>query len=250
MLFSFLTYLQPTHYFQLYRKDGSSIFPIPSELPESILKQLKPNPTFKSELAQTYDLSWQAIQKGYIGDAPTYRRFKKLPLVDEYRFVRLYFHKAWVLYVLLLRLCCLKNPIQEIKSWIQTRHIKRLNYLSSPIAHPSWNGATGIPNEKVSIIIPTLNRYPYLKDGLKDLEQQTHSNFEVLVVDQSEPFDAKFYKQFSLDIKVIRQEEKALWLARNMAIEQASSDLLLLYDDDSRVDKRLDCQSPKVSFGF
>ena len=142
-----------------------------------------------------------------------------------------------MLYVLFIRLFSFKNPIQEIKSWIQTRSIQRIAYLKTPIAHPRWNTASEEKfTEKVSVIIPTLNRYPYLKEGLKDLEQQTHTNFEVLVVDQSEPFDAKFYKQFSLDLKVIRQEEKALWLARNTAIEQASSDLVLLYDDDSRVD--------------
>jgi|TARA_R100000479_G_scaffold33554_3_gene14181 GT2 family glycosyltransferase len=236
MLFSFLKYLQPTHYFQLYRKDGSSIFPIPSELPESILKQLRPNPNFENELAQSYDLSWQAIQKGYIGDTLTYTRFKKLPVVDEYRFIRLYFHPAWVLYVLFLRLCSFKNPVVEISAWYKSNGTKRSPYLKTPLTYPNWNTTAYTSQEKVSVIIPTLNRYPYLKDGLKDLEQQTHTDFEVIVVDQSEPFQEAFYKQFSLDLKVIKQEEKALWLARNTAIEKASSDLLLLYDDDSRVD--------------
>ena len=77
MLFSFLTYLQPTHYFQLYLNDGTSVFPIPEQLPESVLEQLAPNPVFTSEQAKTYDLSWQAIQKGYIGEAPTYTQFEK-----------------------------------------------------------------------------------------------------------------------------------------------------------------------------
>ena len=33
MLFYFIKYLQPTHYFQLYKKDGNSVFPVFSELP-------------------------------------------------------------------------------------------------------------------------------------------------------------------------------------------------------------------------
>jgi len=35
---------------------------------------------------------------------------------------------------------------------------------------------------------------------------------------------------------VIRQEEKALWKARNACLAKATGDLILLFDDDSRVD--------------
>ena len=238
MLFSFLKYLQPTHYFQLYRKDGSSIFPIPSELPESILKQLKPNPTFKSELAQTYDLSWQAIQKGYIGDAPTYRRFKKLPIVDEYRFVRLYFHPLWGLYVFLLRLISFKNPIAEWSGWHDSKNVKRKNTSDLVIAYSDWEKKDSkLINEDilVSVLIPTLNRYDYLKDVLLDFEKQAYSNFEILIVDQSQPFQEKFYEQFNLNINLIRQEEPALWLARNTAIQKSKGSIIALSEDDVRV---------------
>src|SRR5690606_1307014 len=70
---------------------------------------------------------------------------------------------------------------------------------------------------------------------LHDLERQEYRSFEVIVVDQSDPFDAEFYEQFSLDLQVVRQEEKALWKARNDAIRRARGELILLFDDDSRV---------------
>ena len=35
----------------------------------------------------------------------------------------------------------------------------------------------------------------------KDFEKQDFKNFEVIVVDQSEPFNEDFYKTFKLDIK-------------------------------------------------
>ena len=72
----------------------------------------------------------------------------------------------------------------------------------------------------VSVVIPTLNRYTYLKDVLEDLEKQDYENFEVIIVDQSEPFQKEFYDQFDLNIHLIYQEEKALWLARNTAIKK------------------------------
>ena len=75
----------------------------------------------------------------------------------------------------------------------------------------------------------------YLKDVLKDLEQQDYSNFEVIVVDQSEPFNAAFYDNFKLEINIIRQEEKALWLARNTAIKNAKGAFIALSEDDVRI---------------
>lgn len=108
MIFHFLKYLQPTHYFQLLRNDGSSIFPLVLKLPQEIIVQLEPEIKFESEKAREYDLSWQAIQKGYIGNTETYTSFEKLPIIDEYRFLRKYFHPVWVFYVLMLRIFLLK----------------------------------------------------------------------------------------------------------------------------------------------
>jgi hypothetical protein len=73
------------------------VFPKVEELPESVLAHLSKDDAYYSQIAKDYDLSWQAIQKGYIGEADTYINFEKLPLSDEYRFIRKNFHQAWVL---------------------------------------------------------------------------------------------------------------------------------------------------------
>ncbi|MEO8774588.1 MAG: glycosyltransferase family A protein [Gelidibacter sp.] len=238
MPFNFLKYLQPTHYFTLTKcKDGST-FPMVEKLPVDVLRQLNVDHQFQNELARNYDLSWQAIQKGYIGDAETHQDFETLPLVDNYRFIWKYFHPAWVVYVLLVRLLGLKNPIKELKAFYITKNTKRSDYLQTPIVYADWTDFESklvARQPKVSVIIPTLNRYVYLNDVLKDLELQDYSNFEVIVVDQSEPFQEEFYKDFKLDLKLFYQEEKALWLARNKAIKKAKGDYVLLFDDDSRV---------------
>lgn len=238
MLFQLLKYLQPTHYFQLYRKDGSSIFPIVEKLPKEIIAQLDPDPNFKSEIGKEYDLSWQAVQKGYIGNAETYRFFQKVPLCDEYRFLRKYFHSVWVFYVLVLRLIWFKNPFSEISAWRKSRDAKKSDYIKNPIKYPEWeNFRSSLITEKpmVSVVIPTLNRYEYLKDVLEDLEKQDYKNFEVIIVDQSTPLQEAFYQDYDLNILLIYQEEKALWLARNEAIKKSKGEYILLFDDDSRV---------------
>ena len=240
MLFDFLKYLQPTHYFALLRKDKNSVFPIPESLPSNIQVQLNLDNNYESVKSQEYDLSWQALQKGYIGNAKTYTSFKKLPIKDEYRFIRKYFNAVWALYVLILRLLSFKNPFTEFPAWFASRNTKRSNYLQTPIKYLDWENFDSNllkENPLVSVVIPTLNRYEYLKDVLKDLEKQDYKNVEVIVVDQSEPFQKEFYTDYKLNINIIHQEEKALWLARNRAIRKSKGDLLLLFDDDSRVEK-------------
>lgn len=238
MLFEFLKYLHPTHYFQLFRNDGSSIFPIMEKLPREILEQLEAEPKFESELARQYDLSWQAINKGYIGETETYTSFGKVAVADQYRFLRKYFHSAWVLYVLMLRLLSFKNPIREIAGFKKSSNVKRSDYLKRPIRYQAWEAMeSSLIAEKplVSVVIPTLNRYKYLKDVLADFEKQTFTNFEILIVDQSQPFQRDFCKDFNLRINHIHQEEPALWLARNTAIEQALGSIIALSEDDVRI---------------
>ncbi|MBF31774.1 MAG: glycosyl transferase family 2 [Aequorivita sp.] len=239
MLFHFLKFLQPTHYFQLYRKDGTSIFPMVEHLPKEIIAQIQPESKFKSEKACEYDLSWQAVNKGYIGNAEVYTTFDKIPEVDEYRFLRKYFHPVWVFYVLILRILSFKNPLREIADWSNSRNVKRSTYQQNTIEYGHWtlyDSALIKENLLVSVIIPTLNRYQYLKDVLEDLEQQEYRNFEVIIVDQSNPFREDFYTNFKLDIKLVHQTERALWLARNHAIEISKGEYILLFDDDSRVE--------------
>ncbi len=239
MLFQFLKYVQPSHYFQLYRKDDSSVFPIIEKLPIEIIEQLQPESKVKSEKSKEYDLSWQALQTGYIGNAITYNSFEKLPIVDEYRFLRKYFHSVWVFYVLIVRLFSLKNPFRELSAWKRSSDVNRSNYQLHPIVYSEWDSFQSSlvsQNPLVSIIIPTLNRYEYLKDVLEDLEKQGHKNFEVIIVDQSNPFQKDFYKNFKLDITLVHQTERALWLARNHAIAISKGEYMLLFDDDSRVE--------------
>ncbi|GAA4267982.1 glycosyltransferase family 2 protein [Hyunsoonleella aestuarii] len=240
MLFRFIKYLQPTHYFQRYKNDGKSIFPIAENLPRNILMQLTHDTNYLSKQGQNYDLSWQAIQLGYIGEAKTYTSFDNLPLHDNYVFIRKYFNKVWVFYVFLMRIFSFRNIFKEFSAYFKTRHVNRINYLKQPLKYDSWKGFDSELlklNPKISVIIPTLNRYEFLKDVLKDLERQDYKNFEVIIIDQTDAFQEHFYKSFNLNLIVDKQKEKALWLARNNGIRMSKGEYLLFFDDDSRVKK-------------
>lgn len=236
MLFKFLKYLQPTHYFRLYKYSGTSVFPV---VDEHISKQFPHDENYKSVIAKQYDQSWRAIQNGYIDCEKTIDEIKELSVYDNYVFARKYFSKIWVFYVLFLRVFNFKNPLKEISNFYRTRHVNRYLAGTETIKHSKYldyNSQLLIAKPLISVIIPTLNRYQYLKDVLEDLEQQDYKNIEVIVIDQSEPFRRHFYDDFNLDLRVDYQEEKALWLARNKAIKQSKGDFILLFDDDSRVE--------------
>lgn len=238
MLFQFIKYLQPISYFTLKNTLGEYIYPNPDFLSESVLQYLIKDTAYKSKYAIKLDLAYQAVARGYIGDCEKLKTIEKIPIQDEYHFLRKNFSPYWVFYTFLLRIITLKNPFLEFLGYLKTFKTKRIRYHNSPILYEDWENFDSEllkENPKVSVVIPTLNRYQYLKDVLHDLEQQTYKNFEVIVVDQSEPFQKEFYTNFDLDIQLIHQEEKALWLARNSAIESSKAECIALSEDDVRI---------------
>lgn len=220
------------------RRKGNYVFPKTTELTEDVLAFLNSDRRYISEVARQYDLSYQAVEKGYIGNAEKIEVIEKLPVADEYRFIKKYFSTFWYCYILLIRLITFHNPIKEINGFVRSLSVPRTSISKDPYRYVEWeffDSKLLKIRPKVSVILPTLNRYQYLKDVLKDLENQDYQNFDVLITDQSEPFLKNFYSNFALDIKLTYQKEQALWLARNNAVELSDSEYLLLLDDDSRV---------------
>lgn len=241
MLFEFLTYLRPVWFFNLKPQKDYNYFPHQEDL-KAVGFELSIDSAYQSVDAQERDLAWQAFQLGYIQPNElkgiSYWQRIKLPLTDEYRFIRKNFHSAWVYYVLMCRLLSFKQPLRELKGFLNTRRVQREVYHHTPFqykAYDTFQSTLMASNPLVSVIIPTLNRYVYLKDVLKDLEQQTYKNFEVIVVDQTDDFQKDFYKGWNLDLTYWFQKEKALWKARNEAIKASKGEYVLLYDDDSLV---------------
>lgn len=268
MLFKFNKYTSPNWYYNISSEKSfhNNFFVDYRSLSNEHQKQLDIDSSYSSEGATLCDVAYQILQKGIMDKGakpltvtPTKENKVDIRLfgdyditidrgvlivnkVDNYRFVRRFYGSSHALMILTMRLLSLHNPITELAAFIKTRRVKKVPLFTT-------NGFTEYKNlydnfdskliqskPKVSVIIPTLNRYEYLKDVMIDLENQDYKNFEVIVVDQSEPFNEAFYKGWKLDLKYYHQAEKALWLARNFAIKRAVGEYVLLYDDDSRVD--------------
>ena len=87
---------------------------------------------------------------------------------------------------------------------------------------------------KISIVIPTLNRPVELSNTVADLLRQSHDDFEILVIDQSEETIAMKNKAAMQMEKLVYfwQEEKSASLARNRGLQLATGEITLFIDDD------------------
>lgn len=86
--------------------------------------------------------------------------------------------------------------------------------------------------KKISIIIPTINRYQDLKNTVGYLKNQTIQNFEIIIIDQTPK--QKFQNLESIDNRIIHiwSAIKSASAARNIGIRRADSAILLFLDDD------------------
>jgi glycosyltransferase involved in cell wall biosynthesis len=85
----------------------------------------------------------------------------------------------------------------------------------------------------LSVVIPTLNRYEDLKNTLTDLTNQQFSDFEVIVIDQTDdPASEDSFKFESLNIVWQQLTVKSASVARNIGLLHSRSDIVLFLDDD------------------
>jgi glycosyltransferase involved in cell wall biosynthesis len=92
-----------------------------------------------------------------------------------------------------------------------------------------------LENKKVSVVIPTYNREECLIDLLNCLVQQDYSNFEILVIDQSEVLTSKkelAIKQYPERLKYFKITDRGRSLAKNYGIIFSTGDIILFCDDD------------------
>ena len=57
--------------------------------------------------------------------------------------------------------------------------------LPAPFNYGSSSSTSDAPKARVSVLIPTLERYPYLRTLLDQLRSQTVRPYEIIVVDQT-----------------------------------------------------------------
>lgn len=95
--------------------------------------------------------------------------------------------------------------------------------------------------DKVSVVIPTYNRFKYLLNTIKSVHEQTYPNIEIIVVnDRSTEMEYYHYDWDSTNVKIIHLEINSKQIfgfacagfVRNKGIELSSGKYIAFCDDD------------------
>lgn len=92
--------------------------------------------------------------------------------------------------------------------------------------------------KKISIIIPCYNSYKYMERCLRNFEEQTLKNFELIIIDDCSTDDTYFklleYKNKSfLDIKIFKLEKNSgPGIAKSKGVELANCEYIMFCDSD------------------
>jgi teichuronic acid biosynthesis glycosyltransferase TuaG len=95
--------------------------------------------------------------------------------------------------------------------------------------------------DKVSVVIPTFNRFKYLLNTIKSVKEQTYKNIEIIVVNDcstEKEYYAYDWKKNNLKIIHLEQNTKTIFgyacagFVRNKGIEIAGGQYIAFCDDD------------------
>jgi GT2 family glycosyltransferase len=95
---------------------------------------------------------------------------------------------------------------------------------------------------RVTVLLPTIERYPYLRPLLDQLRQQTVRPAEIIVIDQTPVAarDTAIARDFAdLPLKLLVLDEAGQCRSRNAGLRVATGDYVLFLDDDDEIQPTL-----------
>ena len=112
-----------------------------------------------------------------------------------------------------------------------------------------------IKNPKVSVVIPTFNRFEYLIHSLDSVASQTYKNIEIVIVNDGSDDQRYYTDSFKKNKKIVNLEKNQKLIhgfgpgsIRNFGIDVAEGDYIaFLDDDDIWLDHKLEFQIEKLS---
>ena len=160
-----------------------------------------------------------------------------VPLDDEIRFLRLRFGRMWTAWG------CWRHWRRGAalgRTWRAYRRPQPpgIQPPAAPLHTPEPPAAPAAAWPTVTILIPTLDRYPHLFNLLDQLRRQTAPPLEIIVVDQTTPgdYDPTWPARFAdLPLRVIRREQPGQCSSRNAGLLLARGETVLFLDDDDEV---------------
>lgn len=95
---------------------------------------------------------------------------------------------------------------------------------------------------KVTVAICTLNREEVLRQLIEDILAQHYQPLELLIIDQTpvlSPEMERYYHQHPQQLTLVRMKAQGQGQARNLALRQATGEIILYFDDDVRLEPKI-----------
>ena len=203
------------------------------------------DPGFRTLAAAALDFGHRCIASGVLmrhvpallgGEMPT-APAPEIPLEDELRFLFNRFGAKWTRWAVLRSVLSGRRPARE-----SLANLGRLTRSPRPSSPPPYrDSATPAAARRkgaVTVLIPTVDRYPYLETLLDQLRRQTVPPLEIVIVDQT-PLDRRrpdLAERFAdLPIRLLHLDQAGQCSSRNAGIAQAAGEFLIFLDDDDEV---------------
>lgn len=164
---------------------------------------------------------------------------KELSFEDELRFCFYRFGRFWSRYATIRAIVTGYVTIEKVaRAWKVFRE-ERVPQVP-PLTHDRLTSVKhiSIKSARVSVLIPTLDRYSYLRTLLDQLRHQTIPAHEIIIVDQTsrERRDLLLAADFAdLPLRLIYQDSPGQCSSRNTGLQVATGDYILFVDDDDEV---------------
>ena len=88
---------------------------------------------------------------------------------------------------------------------------------------------------KVSVVIPTIRGGWLLREAVSSVQSQTLNDWELIIVSDGCQEDLSDIEESDQRIRVLRQSNKGVSIARNVGTARAESELIAFLDDDDRM---------------
>ncbi len=202
------------------------------------------DPIFETLDGAGLELGYRYIRAGvFMRHAPDLlpsdfeKKSGEIPLTDQLRFIFLGFGSKWLKWASFR--CILDKP-RELFPIIRAHKEFRDTALqkTETIYKRTLPDSVKLKPAGVSVLIPTIRRYPYLRTLLGQLREQTIAPHEIIVVDQTPQSerDLNLPHDFAdLRIEWITLGQAGQCSSRNKGLKHAEGDFILFVDDDDEV---------------
>jgi glycosyltransferase involved in cell wall biosynthesis len=163
----------------------------------------------------------------------------EIPFDDQIKFIAARYGSFWLRWAIFRSIL---NGKIKLSAGFKVLNKKSAANGKVPPYRAKVDADSGIFAGTVSIVIPTLDRYPYLRKLLSQLRNQTVKPIEILVIDQTaqEHRDRSIAAEFSdLPLQVFYRDQPGQCSSRNAALQIATGEYILFLDDDSEVPDNL-----------